>query len=133
MPQKKSELYVLTKAKELSKYVITVTEKSPKKFRFTLVVRLQNYCLDIIENILLANMLHISDERRLEKQKEAGRLLELLGYFSMICMETECILPNQFENISKLQAECLLFLGKWIKSDQKRLEKSENENKASSG
>ncbi len=36
MPQKKSELYVLTKAKELSKYVITVTEKSPKKFRFTL-------------------------------------------------------------------------------------------------
>ena len=83
MPQKKSELYVLTKAKELSKYVITVTEKSPKKFRFTLVVRLQNYCLDIIENILLANMLHISDERRLEKQKEAGRLLELLGYFSL--------------------------------------------------
>ena len=133
MPQKKSELYVLTKAKELSKYVITVTEKSPKKFRFTLVVRLQNYCLDIIENILLANMLHISDARRLEKQKEAGRLLELLGYFSMLCMETECILPNQFENISKLQAECLLFLGKWISSDKKRLEKSESENKASSG
>ncbi|MBQ3650257.1 MAG: four helix bundle protein, partial [Treponema sp.] len=95
MPQKKNDLYVLTKAKELSKYVITVTEKAPKKYRFTLVVRLQNYCLDIIENILLANMLHISDARRLEKQKEAGRLLELLGYFSMICMETTCILPNQ--------------------------------------
>lgn len=123
---------MLTKAKELSKYVITVTEKASKKYRFTLVVRLQNYCLDIIENILLANMLHVTDARRLEKQKEAGRLLELLGYFSMLCMETECILPNQFENISKLQAECLLFLGKWISSDKKRLEKSEKENKASS-
>jgi len=133
MPQKKNDLYVLTKAKELSKYVITVTEKAPKKYRFTLVVRLQNYCLDIIENILLANMLHLTDARRLEKQKEAGRLLELLGYFSMLCMETECILPNQFENISKLQAECLLFLGKWISSDKKRLEKSESGNKASSG
>ena len=133
MPQKKNDLYVLTKAKELSKYVITVTEKAPKKYRFTLVVRLQNYCLEIIENILLANMLHVTDARRLEKQKEAGRLLELLGYFSMLCMETECILPNQFENISKLQAECLLFLGKWISSDKKRLEKSESGNKASSG
>ena len=28
---KKSDLYVVTKVKELTKYVITVTEKSPKK------------------------------------------------------------------------------------------------------
>ena len=126
---KKSDLYVITKAKELAKYVITVTEKSPKKFRFTLVTRLQNYCLDIIENLLFANMLPLVEPRRLQHQKEAGRLLNLLGYFSMLCMETTCILPHQFENISKLQAESLLFLGKWIKSDQKRnLEK-----KASSG
>ncbi|MBO4640407.1 MAG: four helix bundle protein [Treponema sp.] len=120
MPTKKSELYVITKAKELAKYVITVTEKSPKKFRFTLVVRLQNYCLDIIEKLLLANMLPLSDLKRLKYQQKAGRLLNLLGYFSMICMESGCILPNQFENISKLQAECLLFLGKWIDSDKKR-------------
>lgn len=133
MPAKKSDLYVITKAKELAKYVITVTEKSPKKYRFTLVVRLQNYCLDTIENLLLANMLHLSDPKRLEHQREAGRLLELLGYFAMICMEAACILPNQFENISKLQSECLLFLGKWISSDRKRLEKTETENKASSG
>lgn len=58
MPKtKKSDLYVVTKVKELSKYVITVTEKSHKKFRFTLVTRLQNYCLDVIENLVLANML----------------------------------------------------------------------------
>lgn len=123
---KKSDLYVITKAKELAKYVITVTEKSPKKYRFTLVVRLQNYCLDIIENLLLANMLPLKNPEREEHQKKAGRLLSLLGYFAMICMETTCILPNQFENISKLQAESLLFLGKWISSDKKR-------NKASSG
>ena len=36
---KKSDLYVVIKIKELTKYVITVTEKSPKKFRFTLVTR----------------------------------------------------------------------------------------------
>lgn len=53
--QKKNNLFVMTKAKDLCNYVITVTEKSPKKFRFTLVNRLQNYCLDIIENIHIAN------------------------------------------------------------------------------
>ncbi len=84
---KKSELYVITKTKELTKYVITVTEKSPKKFRFTLVTRLQNYCLDVIENLVIANMLLAGSPERLEKQKEAGRKLELLGYFAMLCME----------------------------------------------
>ena len=69
---KKSDLYVITKAKELAKYVITVTEKSPKKFRFTLVTRLQNYCLDIIENLLFANMLPLVEPRRLQHQKEAS-------------------------------------------------------------
>lgn len=126
VPVKKSDLYVITKAKELTKYVIMATEKSPKKYRFTLVVRLQNYCLDITENLLIANMLPLEDENRQKFQIKAGRLLKLLGYFAMICMETECILPKQFENICKLQAECIMFLGKWIASDKKR-------NKVSSG
>lgn len=63
MATKKSELYVITKAKELAKYMIVVTERSPKKYRFTLVVRLQNYCLDIMEHLLLANMLPVSQNR----------------------------------------------------------------------
>ena len=116
----KSDLYVITKAKELAKYVVVVTEKSPKKYRFTLVVRLQNYCLDILEHLLLANTLPLQDPARLSHQQEAGRLLSLLGYFAMVCMETTCILPAQFQNLSKLQAECLMFLGKWIASDKKR-------------
>ena len=126
MATRKSDLYVITKVKELTKYVITVTEKSPKKFRFTLVTRLQNYCLDSLEQIVIANMLPLADERRLERQKSAGRGLELLGYFAMLCMECDCILPKQFEFISKLQAESIMFLGKWMASDKKR-------KKASSG
>ena len=44
----KSELSVITKAKDLCSYIMTVTDKSPKRFRFTLVSRLQNYALDVI-------------------------------------------------------------------------------------
>ena len=36
------ELTVITKAKDLCRYAMTVTEKSPKRFRFTLVSRMQN-------------------------------------------------------------------------------------------
>ena len=52
MPQQnQSELMVITKAKELCAYVMTVTQKSPKHFRFTFVTRMQNLSLDVIENI----------------------------------------------------------------------------------
>ena len=48
---KSNQLIVITKAKELCSYVMTVTQKSPKHFRFTFVTRMQNLSLDVIENI----------------------------------------------------------------------------------
>lgn len=116
--QKKSDLFVFTKAKDLAKYIITVTEKSPKKFRFTLVVRLQNYILDAIENIYLANC-ERDIGKRLAYQDKAKTLLSMLDYFAQIAYEQECILKKQYEQISKQQAECLLYLGKWRASTVK--------------
>ena len=43
------ELQVITKSKDLCNYIITITEKSPKKFRFVFVNRMQNLSLDIIQ------------------------------------------------------------------------------------
>jgi hypothetical protein len=53
------ELEVVTKAKELCRYVVDATNKSPKRFRFTFVSRMQNIALDIIENLFLANEVFI--------------------------------------------------------------------------
>ena len=50
-----SELIVITKAKELCSYVMTVTQKSPKHFRFTFVTRMQNLSLDVIEKSININ------------------------------------------------------------------------------
>ena len=55
MQKKQSELTVITKAKDLCTYVMTVTQKSPKQYRYTFVSRLQNLSLDIIENLYRAN------------------------------------------------------------------------------
>lgn len=51
----KSEFSVITKAKDLSSYVFTITLKSPKFFRFSLVSKMHSLCLSIIENIIRAN------------------------------------------------------------------------------
>ena len=108
----------MTITKDLAKYIITVTEKSPKKFRFTLVVRLQNYILDAIEYIYLANSALTGNER-LALQKKARTTLSMLDYFAGLAYEQECILAKQYEQISKQIAECLLYLGKWIGSTSK--------------
>ena len=66
-----SDLAVITKAKELCSYVMTITDKSPKKFRFTLVAKLQTYALNVIENLYRANEVFA---RRGDAEKAAQRL-----------------------------------------------------------
>ena len=55
MSTQRSELTVITRAKELCSCVMTVTQKSPKQFRFTFVSRMQNLALDAIEHLYRAN------------------------------------------------------------------------------
>lgn len=117
--KKKHSLYIFTKAKDLAKYILVVTEKSPKKFRFTLVVRLQNYVLDVIENIYIANCLPLGETRR-KYQTKANNLLGMLDYYAGICYEVLCITFRQYSCISKQVADCILYLGKWIASDAHR-------------
>ena len=49
-----SELKVITSAKKLASYVMTITQKSPKQFRFSLVAKMQAYVLDTVENLYRA-------------------------------------------------------------------------------
>lgn len=116
--QKKSELFVITKTKDLAKYIFTITEKSPKKYRFSLVVRLQNYVLDVIENIYTANSSN-DVKVRLEFQEKAKTQLSMLDYFTGIAYEVGCILFNQYEQISLQIAESIMYLGKWMASTKK--------------
>ena len=123
----KSELHVVTAAKNLCSYVLTATNKSPKSFRFTLVSRLQNLSLDIIENIYKANEIFVqskdmqSMQKRLDSQHSALTSVKILAYISLLAREQGCILPKQYEQISKLVHDCQYLLGAWIKSDKTRL------------
>ncbi len=84
--KKQSDLTVITKAKELCSYIMTVTQKSPKHFRYTFVSRLQNLTLDVIENLYMANEIFVkkgdsnSMNQRLKYQREAMTKLKLKSH-----------------------------------------------------
>ena len=61
-------------------------------------------------------------ERRLELQRNAMTDLKVLSYFSMLAMEQGCILPKQYELISRQASDCQNLLGAWMNSDRKRLQ-----------
>lgn len=128
MVKNQSELSVVMKAKDLCRYVMTITQKSPRQYRFTFTSRIQNLCLDIIENIYLANETYVAGEdakakrqRRLDLQHAALTQIKLLAYFAQLALEQKAILPKQYEQIAKQSAECQNLLGGWIRSDRNRL------------
>lgn len=128
MPHSPSELSVITKSKDLCSYIMTVTQKSPKQFRFTFVSRLQNLSLDVIESLYRANDTFVTRgdssaiQKRIEYQHNAMTSLKLITYVAQLAMEQKCILFKQFEEISKLSLDAQNLLGAWINSDRRRLQ-----------
>lgn len=116
-----NELNVITKMKKLITYITEITEKSPVKYRHTFVAKMDNLCMEIIENLYLANDTNIKDSRRLDYQKYALTKLKVLDYVVEVSASNKCILFKQFEIISKMIYECINLLTGWIQSDCKRL------------
>lgn len=122
-----TDLSVIMKAKDLCRYIMTVTQKSPKQYRFTFTSRLQNLSMDIIENLYLANEVFIGGEnpgsrlqQRLDLQHKAMTQTRLLAYFAQLALEQKAILPKQYEQIAMQSTEVLNLLGGWVRSDRNR-------------
>src|SRR5574344_91886 len=125
--KKQAELTVLIKAKDLCSYIMTITRKSPKEFRFSFVSRLQNLSLSVVENIIRANELYVTKSDpslypvRMRYQRDAITDVKILGYFALLSMEQKCILFKQYEKISEKYTDCLNLLKAWMISDKKRM------------
>lgn len=61
-----NELSIIIKTKKLITYITQITEKSPVKYRHTYVAKMDNLCMEIIENLYLANDTDLKDKRRLD-------------------------------------------------------------------
>lgn len=102
---KQNEFKVITKTRDLCDYVMTITQKSPKQFRFSYVGKLQNLALNSLEAVVRANDYPIGEKygtrylaHRFECQMQAITEVKLLAYFA------------EFE---KADATVGGFFGKW--------------------
>lgn len=116
----KSDLYIITVAKKLVDYVFEVEEKSPKKFRGSLITKMDSTCLDLIELLYQSNALNLHDANRVQRQKECLVKLRIISFLSEIGQKYGCYTFHQYETISKQLHDCNAYLLNWMKSDEKR-------------
>ena len=104
-----TEFNVIVKAKDLVKHTFTITnstERYPKKYRFTLVNRIQDKAVDIYECVLEANELDLRDaqeyRQRQKLQAKALTYCKELLFFIELSQEMGFISMNSCEYWSKL-------------------------------
>lgn len=117
-PPRDKDMAVFTAARKLSQYVFVITEKSPKKLRWSIVSRLQNATVDVIENLYRANCER--GERREEFQKQARVSLRLVDFFSEAARTMQAINMRQTEIIAKHIGEVDKLLSGWIRSTKNK-------------
>lgn len=124
IPSDSSELVVITKMKKLGAYVLAVTAKSPAKFRSVFVNRMQNFCLDTVQDLLNANFIRqdCPENKRLREkfQSEAIIKLKMLAYVAMLAENSGCILAKQYKLISQQIGDVVNLTSAWKKSDEEK-------------
>ena len=119
------ELQVIIKANELAAHTLTLTSnpnRYPKKYRFSLVDKMQNKCLNIYEALFEANRTDIRDYKRdrLELQTRAIAYCdELLFYIELSC-ELNIINKNSMEYWSKMVLDVKRMTIAWRSKDRER-------------
>lgn len=68
----KVELPVISNAKNICRYIITIKDKLSKKFRLTMVSGLQKYRLDVIELLITANDIYITQSCSVEVRQRSN-------------------------------------------------------------
>lgn len=113
------EMAVFTHAKKLSEYVFVITEKSPKKFRWSIISRLQNASVEVIENLYHANFeREVAD--RLNYQKRAAVSLKLLDFYAETARKKQAITVRQTGVLAQYISETGKLLNGWIKSTRRK-------------
>lgn len=95
MKTKDSDLIIITKTKNLITYIMTITEKSPVKFRYSFVTKIHNLLIEIIENIYISNDMPLGFEQRKQSQEFIKTKFKVLDYLCEVSYNHKCITFNQ--------------------------------------
>lgn len=120
------ELRVILKAKELAKHTLIITSncnRYPKKYRFSLVDKMQNKALEIYEHLLYeANRtdLRLYPKERSELQTKAITKCDELLFYIELSMELNIINNKSTEYWSKMVSDIKHMAIAWRTKDKER-------------
>lgn len=120
------EFVLITKAKDLVKHtdMMTSEKRYPKKYRFTLVNRMQERCLEIFECIAEANELDLTDpaesRERLRLQRRALTLCKTVLFLIEVSLEKQLINTTQCGAWTKAVMDVKNMAANWYKKDRDR-------------
>lgn len=119
------ELRVILKAKELAKHTLIITSncnRYPKKYRFSLVDKMQNKALEIYEHLYEANRtdLRLYPKERLELQTKAITKCDELLFYIELSMELNIINNKSTEYWSKMVSDIKHMAIAWRTKDKER-------------
>lgn len=119
------EMEVIIKAKNLAEHTLRVTSncnRYPKKYRFSLVDKMQNKALEIYEYLYEANRTDIKDYKRdrLELQTKAITHCDELMFYIELSNKLGIINVKSMDYWSKMVADIKHMAISWRTKDRKR-------------
>lgn len=119
------ELRVILKAKELAKHTLIITSncnRYPKKYRFSLVDKMQNKALEIYEHLYETNRtdLRLYPKERSELQTKAITKCDELLFYIELSMELNIINNKSTEYWSKMVSDIKHMAIAWRTKDKER-------------
>lgn len=120
-----TELRVILKSKDLAEHTLRVTSncnRYPKKYRFSLVDKMQNKSLEIYEYLYEANRIDLKLYRRerLELQTKAITHCDELLFYIELSMKLNIINIKSMEYWSKMVSDIKHMAIAWRSKDKER-------------
>lgn len=109
--RKDEDLPIFVVWMEFVKWLLPVTEKLPKRVRFSLADRMDNLALDVVEDLVEAR--YARDKGPVLKR--ANLRLEKLRVLLRLCHDFKYISYNSYEHSLRSINEAGRMLGGWIK------------------
>lgn len=109
------ELPIFVKWTEFIEWLFPHTEKFPRRARFTLALRIENYALDIIEDLVEARY----TKEKLEILKRINLRLEKLRILLRLSHGFRYLSTQSYEYATKILNEIGRMIGGWIRQQNK--------------
>lgn len=113
---RETELPIFTKWFDFINWLLPLSDKLPKRVRFSLTNRINNLALDMVEDLIEARY----SRNKMPVLRAANLRLEKLRILTRLCLEQQLIPHKTYLHAIKAMNETGKMLGGWMKHQETR-------------